>query len=173
MPKEASLAAMKHLSRKHKIALVELVVLVLLVVWFIAPRPLTRAMAGDGFDPAAVTQIQADLTAFQGGEGRTLTFSQGEPAFSQLMDLLQSKRYIPYYLDQDAQRSVTLGYRVDLTFSQGEAWPSEAPPPAARGVYGVCHGLFAAFSQMIMTTILAQTGESTTDFARFPKIFII
>lgn len=112
---------MKHLSRKHKIALVELVVLVLLVVWFIAPRPLTRAMAGDGFDPAAVTQIQADLTAFQGGEGRTLTFSQGEPAFSQLMDLLQSKRYIPYYLDQDAQRSVTLGYRVDLTFSQGEA----------------------------------------------------
>ena len=37
---------MKHLSRKHKIALVELVVLVLLVVWFIAPRPLTRAMAG-------------------------------------------------------------------------------------------------------------------------------
>ena len=77
---------MKHLSRKHKIALVELVVLVLLVVWFIAPRPLTRAMAGDGFDPAAVTQIQADLTAFQGGEGRTLTFSQGEPAFSQLMD---------------------------------------------------------------------------------------
>lgn len=37
MPKEASLAAMKHLSRKHKIALVELVVLVLLVVWFIAP----------------------------------------------------------------------------------------------------------------------------------------
>lgn len=121
MPKEASLAAMKHLSRKHKIALVELVVLVLLVVWFIAPRPLTRAMAGDGFDPAAVTQIQADLTAFQGGEGRTLTFSQEEPAFSQLMDLLQSKRYIPYYLDQDAQRSVTLGYRVDLTFSQGEA----------------------------------------------------
>ena len=121
MPKEASLAAMKHLSRKHKIALVELVVLVLLVVWFIAPRPLTRAMAGDGFDPAAVTQVQADLTAFQGGEGRTLTFSQGEPAFSQLMDLLQSKRYIPYYLDQDAQRSVTLGYRVDLTFSQGEA----------------------------------------------------
>ena len=60
-----------------------------------------------------------------------------------------------------------------LPFSQGEAWPSEAPPPAARGVYGVCHGLFAAFSQMIMTTILAQTGESTTDFARFPKIFII
>ena len=100
---------MKHLSRKHKIALVELVVLVLLVVWFIAPRPLTRAMAGDGFDPAAVTQIQADLTAFQGGEGRTLTFSQGEPAFSQLMDLLQSKRYIPYYLDQDAQRSVMGG----------------------------------------------------------------
>lgn len=110
---------MKHLSRKHKIALVELVVFVAIVIWFLGPRSLDRTI-GD-FDPAAVTQIQADLTAFQGGEGRTLTFSQGEPAFSQLMDLLQSKRYIPYYLDQDAQRSVTLGYRVDLTFSQGEA----------------------------------------------------
>lgn len=110
---------MKKLSLKHKIALVELVVFVAIVIWFLGPRSLDRTI-GD-FDPAAVTQIQADLTAFQGGEGRTLTFSQGEPAFSQLMDLLQSKRYIPYYLDQDAQRSVTLGYRVDLTFSQGEA----------------------------------------------------
>lgn len=110
---------MKKLSLKHKIALVELVVFVAIVIWFLGPRSLDRTI-GD-FDPAAVTQIQADLTAFQGGEGRTLTFSQGEPAFSQLMDLLQSKRYIPYYLDQDAQRSVTLGYCVDLTFSQGEA----------------------------------------------------
>ena len=110
---------MKKLSLKHKIALVELVVFVAIVIWFLGPRSLDRTI-GD-FDPAAVTQIQADLTAFQGGEGRTLTFSQGEPAFSQLMDLLQSKRYIPYDLDQDAQRSVTLGYRVDLTFSQGEA----------------------------------------------------
>ena len=95
---------MKHLSRKHKIALVELVVLVLLVVWFIAPRPLARAMAGDGFDPCRHPD-PGRPHRLPGGEGRTLTFSQGEPAFSQLMDLLQSKRYIPYYLDQDAQRA--------------------------------------------------------------------
>lgn len=110
---------MKKLSLKHKIALVELVVFVAIVIWFLGPRSLDRTI-GD-FDPAAVTEVQAQLTAFNGQEGRAVTLSQGEAAFDQLLTLLESKRYIPYYLDQDAQRSVTLGYRVDLTFSQGEA----------------------------------------------------
>ena len=57
---------MKKLSRKHKIALVELVVILAVAVYFFFPRPLSSAL-GSGFDPDAVTGVQVDLTAF-GGE---------------------------------------------------------------------------------------------------------
>lgn len=108
---------MKKLSLKHKIALVELVVFVLIVIWFLGPRSLDRAM--QDFDPAAVTEVQAQLTAFNGQEGRAVTLTQGEEAFDQLLALLDSKKYIPYYLDQGTQRSVTLDYKVQLDFIQG------------------------------------------------------
>ena len=84
---------MKKLSLKHKIALVELVVFVAIVIWFLGPRSLDRTI-GD-FDPAAVTEVQAQLTAFNGQEGRAVTLSQGEAAFDQLLTLLESKKYIP------------------------------------------------------------------------------
>ena len=45
---------MKKLSRKHKIALVELVVILAVAVYFFFPRPLSSAL-GSGFDPDAVT----------------------------------------------------------------------------------------------------------------------
>lgn len=41
---------MKKLSRKHKIALVELVVILAVAVYFFFPRPLSGAL-GSGFDP--------------------------------------------------------------------------------------------------------------------------
>ena len=66
---------MKKLSRKHKIALVELVVILAVAVYFFFPRPLSSAL-GSGFDPDEVTGVQVDLTAF-GGEaegGRTSPF---------------------------------------------------------------------------------------------------
>ena len=67
---------MKKLSRKHKIALVELVVILAVAVYFFFPRPLSGAL-GSGFDPDEVTGVQVDLTAF-GGEaegGRTRSLS--------------------------------------------------------------------------------------------------
>ena len=64
---------MKKLSLKHKIALVELVVILLIVLYFFAPRAFSQAM-GEGFAPDQVTQIQVDLTNFSGDgqPGRTL-----------------------------------------------------------------------------------------------------
>ena len=91
---------MKKLSRKHKIALVELVVILAVAVYFFFPRPLSSAL-GSGFDPDAVTGVQVDLTAF-GGEaegGRTLSLSPDDPAWEELLSLLSSKWYRPYYLE--------------------------------------------------------------------------
>lgn len=48
---------MKKLSRKHKIALVELVVILAVAVYFFFPRPLSSAL-GSGFDPDEVTGVQ-------------------------------------------------------------------------------------------------------------------
>ena len=55
---------MKKLSRKHKIALVELVVILAVAVYFFFPRPLSSAL-GSGFDPDEVTGVQVDLTPFR------------------------------------------------------------------------------------------------------------
>lgn len=57
---------MKKLSRKHKIALVELVVILAVAVYFFFPRPLSSAL-GSGFDPDAVTGVQVDLTGLRRG----------------------------------------------------------------------------------------------------------
>ena len=111
---------MKKLSRKHKIALVELVVILAVAVYFFFPRPLSSAL-GSGFDPDAVTGVQVDLTAF-GGEaerGRTLSLSPDDPAWEELLSLLSSKWYCPYYLE-GSSRNVTLSqpeavFRYSLT----------------------------------------------------------
>ena len=112
---------MKKLSRKHKIALVELVVILAVAVYFFFPRPLSGAL-GSGFDPDEVTGVQVDLTAF-GGEaegGRTLSLSPDDPAWEELLSLLSSKWYRPYYLE-GSSRNVTLDYTVQITISQPEA----------------------------------------------------
>ena len=112
---------MKKLSRKHKIALVELVVILAVAVYFFFPRPLSSAL-GSGFDPDAVTGVQVDLTAF-GGEaerGRTLSLSPDDPAWEELLSLLSSKWYCPYSLE-GSSRNVTLDYTVQITISQPEA----------------------------------------------------
>ena len=82
---------MKKLSRKHKIALVELVVILAVAVYFFFPRPL-----------------------------RTLSLSPDDPAWEELLSLLSSKWYCPYYLE-GSSRNVTLDYTVQITISQPEA----------------------------------------------------
>lgn len=111
---------MKKLSPKHKIALIELVLVLLIALYFFAPRPLSLAMGG-GFDREQVTQIQVDLTNFSGDgqPGRTLQLSPDDPAAQELLDQLDSKWYFPYYVEGDS-RQITLDYKIYLTFSQPE-----------------------------------------------------
>ena len=62
-----------------------------------------------------------DLTAF-GGEaerGQNPLLSPDDPAWEELLSLLSSKWYCPYYLEE--QRNVTLDYTVQITISQPEA----------------------------------------------------
>lgn len=111
---------MKKLSLKHKIALVELVVVVLIVLYFFAPRPFASAM-GEGFAPDQVTQIQVDLTNFSGDgqPGRTLLLDPADQEAQELLDWLDGKWYLPYYVEGDS-RQITLDYTIRLTFSQPE-----------------------------------------------------
>lgn len=111
---------MKKLSLKHKIALVELVVILLIVLYFFAPRSFSQAM-GEGFAPDQVTQIQVDLTNFSGDgqPGHTLLLDPADQAAQELVDWLDGKRYFPYYVEGDS-RQITLDYTIQLTFSQPE-----------------------------------------------------
>ena len=81
---------MKNRSTKHKIALVEIVIVVLLAVWLFFPKNFQKAMGYD-FDPEQVTAVTALLAA--GEEERTVDLSPADPAFEELMTLLESSRY--------------------------------------------------------------------------------
>lgn len=111
---------MKKLSRKHKIALIELVLVLLIALYFFAPRPLSLAM-GSGFDREQVTQIQVNLMTFSEDSGpeRTLLLDRSDPAAQELLDRLEDKWYFPYYVEGDS-RQLTLGYIIHFTFSQPE-----------------------------------------------------
>lgn len=111
---------MKKLPIKYKIALVELLIVVLLVLYFFAPRPLSLAM-GSGFDREQVTQIQVDLTNYSGDgqPGRTLRLDPADQEAQELLDQLEGKWYFPYYVEGDS-RQITLDYAIQLTFSQPE-----------------------------------------------------
>ena len=111
---------MKKLSRKHKIALIELALVLLIALYFFAPRPLSLAM-GSGFDREQVTQIQVNLMTFSEDSGpeRTLLLDRSDPAAQELLDRLDGKWYFPYYVKDDS-RQLTLGYIIHVTFSQPE-----------------------------------------------------
>lgn len=111
---------MKKLSRKHKIALIELVLVLLIALYFFAPRPFSLAM-GSGFDREQVTQIQVDLTNYSGDgqPGRTLRLDPADQEAQELLDRLEDKWYFPYYVEGDS-RQITLDYAIQLTFSQPE-----------------------------------------------------
>lgn len=111
---------MKKLSRKHKIALIELVLVLLIALYFFAPRPFSLAM-GSGFDREQVTQIQVDLTNYSGDgqPGRTLRLDPADQGAQELLDRLEDKWYFPYYVEGDS-RQITLDYSIQLTFSQPE-----------------------------------------------------
>ena len=71
---------MKQLSLKHRIALVELAVLIILGCYFFLPKSFSQAM-GKGFDPDQVTAVTVQLEGARGkrGEDHTFTLSPHRP----------------------------------------------------------------------------------------------
>ena len=82
---------MKKLSTKHKIALVEIVIVILLAVWIFSPKSFQSAMGYD-FDPAQVTAVTAVLS---GDQEIHVDLDEADPAIGELMTLLESSRYRP------------------------------------------------------------------------------
>lgn len=111
---------MKNLSKQHKIALVELVIVVVIALFFFCPRAFDGAM-GWSFDPAEMEEVQILLqgTGDKAGDDRTITLTPGQPEYDGLIDLLESKLYFPYYLN-GKQRDITLDYWVTILFTQPE-----------------------------------------------------
>lgn len=105
---------MKNRSTKHKIAIVEIVIVVLLAVWLFFPKNFQKAMGYD-FDPEQVTAVTALLAA--GEEERTVDLSPADPAFEELMTLLESSRYRAQGVGGQDQGQGQ-DYRVTLTFRQ-------------------------------------------------------
>lgn len=104
------------MSRKHKIALVELAIILLVVLYFFCPRPFSWAIKG-GFDPEAVTALQVTLTG--GGQEESYEMDPKGADYAGLVELLSSKAYIPLYLNSEARQS-PLGAQATLTFTQAE-----------------------------------------------------
>lgn len=112
---------MKQLSLKHKIALVELAVLMILGCYFFLPKSFSQAM-GKGFDPDQVTAVTVQLEGARGkrGEDHTFTLSPTDPIYTELIDRLESRKYLPLYLNTTV-RTTTLDYVTTLTFEQNGA----------------------------------------------------
>ncbi|MCF0123845.1 MAG: hypothetical protein HUJ67_07000 [Ruminiclostridium sp.] len=108
---------MKKLSTKHKVALVEIVIVVALALWLFLPKSFERAMNYD-FDPAQVTEVEATLAPRETGEALTIVIDPKTEAYDQLMDLLESKRYMAQG-DGGQDRGLTLDYGVVIEFRQG------------------------------------------------------
>lgn len=108
---------MKKLSRKHKIALVELVLVLLLAGYLFGPRGFSGAMGGD-FVPAEMEQVQILLqgSGEHRNDDRSILLTPDQPAYQELIAKLESKRYVPYYLESK-QRDVTLDYWVTMIFT--------------------------------------------------------
>lgn len=109
------------LSLKHKIALVELVVLVILGCYFFLPKSFSQAMGKD-FAPDRVTAVTVQLEGARGkrGEDHTFSLSPADPIYTELIDRLESRKYLPLYTNTTA-RTTTLDYVVTLTFQQDGA----------------------------------------------------
>lgn len=105
---------MKNRSTKHKIAIVEIFIVIVLVLWLFFPKSFQNAM-DYGFDPQQVTAVTAVLS---GDEEITVEMDPTAPAFEELMALLESKRYMAQG-DGGQSREIKLAYTVYLSFMQG------------------------------------------------------
>ena len=75
-----------------------------------------------GFDPDQVTAVTVQLEGARGkrGEDHTFTLSPTDPIYTELIDRLESRKYLPLYLNTTV-RTTTLDYVTTLTFEQNGA----------------------------------------------------
>lgn len=152
---------MKKLSTKHKIALVEIVIVILLAVWIFSPKSFQSAMGYD-FDPAQVTAVTAVLS---GDQEIHVDLDEADPAIGELMTLLESSRYRPQG-DGGQPQERGLDYRVTLflrqeskvytiTFSGGDQMDFRGSGEEGIRAFRPTEGL--PFQQEILDLLLEQT----------------
>ena len=75
-----------------------------------------------GFDPDQVAAVTVQLEGARGkrGEEHTFTLSPTDPIYTELIDRLESRKYLPLYLNTTV-RTTTLDYVTTLTFEQNGA----------------------------------------------------
>ena len=99
---------------KRILTMAIVVVLVAALVWFLYPRSFAQAM-GRTFDRESTCTVQAVLR--KGGSSMIeVTLSPEDPAYGELMALLESKKYV-CTPDREWQE-VTLDYSVTLAFGR-------------------------------------------------------
>ena len=103
--------------KKAIIALLELVIVAVLLLYALAPRSLERATGG-AYDRAAVTAVTVEMTAANESvdeQDHTLRLVPGTAECDGLLDILE-RRYTPYYLDTNWEENIR-SYAVVITIT--------------------------------------------------------
>ena len=99
---------------KRTLTIAIVAVLVAVLVWLLYPRTFQQAM-GRSFDPENTCSVQAILH-HKGGPMEEVTLSPEDPAYGELMALLESQKYVR--TPGREWREVTLDYSVTLAFGR-------------------------------------------------------
>lgn len=116
---------MRKLSKRTRriVAVVELFLTLALIVFFFFPKDLEGAL-GLGFRREELERIDVHLSAIsvEVSEERDLTLLPGDPAFETVMDLLESRRYTPVYLEDRGSTPVGKLTHLTLVSERGERY---------------------------------------------------
>lgn len=99
---------------KRLIAVLELIVVIPLLLWFFCPRTFSWA-CGQSYDRAGLTGVSVTTSAANQSvdSTQTLTLTPGSEECDRLLDLLESRRYVPLYSEEEWD-TLTLSYVIDI-----------------------------------------------------------
>lgn len=116
---------MSRLSKRTRriVAVVELFLTLALIVFFFFPKDLEGAL-GLGFRREDLQRIDVHLSTIsvEVDEERDLTLLPGDPAFETVMDLLESRRYTPVYLEDRGTTPIEKLTHLTLVSEKGERY---------------------------------------------------
>ena len=95
---------------KRIISVIELIIIIPVLVWFFCPRTFSWA-CGENYDRDGLTAVTVEMSAGNQAVDEAASFSltPGSEECDKLLDLLESRRYVPMYGD-----TATLGYVIDI-----------------------------------------------------------